>query len=267
MRTVMVLSATIGLLLTSCKKNNDPGHDNDEQEDPLLSQPVAGQLKVYFDKSTVDFSRYDSGFAILQREGTVNQYMKRFVKEKDFLKIDIDDLEEGKYRLMMYLDVKLKNGDKTVWRQFRYEKDIQILHSGIALKGPVNELKKDWKIYAVLSDAAKTFHLTIPLDCTDPYFELSQTGGQWEYIYLERAGYNKGSDGSKTLLGAAAFECQEGDCTDNHGNRADSETFRDWSAMIGTKQWNSGEFFVMVLNEDTGKDLVFNHVFDIPDLQ
>lgn len=263
----MVLSTTIGLLLMSCNKGKDGNKEIDGPDDPRLLQPVPDQLKVYFDKSTVEFARYDSGFVVLQREGTVVQYLKRFVKENNFLKIDIDELAEGKYKAIMYLNVKLRNNNKEIWRQYRYEKDIQILRSGVVIKGPVNELKKDWKLYGVLADAARSIQITVPLDCADPYFEITMNNKQWDYIYLERVGYKKNADGSKTHLGAASFECMEGACVDNNGNRAEATTFRDWSETIGAKQWNSGEFFVMLVNEETGKDALFSHVFDIPDLQ
>ena len=75
----MVLATTLGLLLSACKKNGD-GNDDPEEEDI----PVANQLKIYFDNTTVDFARYDSGFIVMQREGTGNQYLKRFVKGKNF---------------------------------------------------------------------------------------------------------------------------------------------------------------------------------------
>lgn len=263
----MVLSTTIGLLLMSCNKGKDGNNDTDGPDDPQLSQPVADQLKVYFDKSTVEFARYDSGFVVLQREGTGIQYLKRFVKGNKSLKIDIDDLTEGKYKAILYLNVKLKNDNKAIWRQFRYEKDIQILRSGVVIKGPVNNLKQEWKSYGVMTDAARSIHLTVPLDCTDPYFEITMNDRQWDYIYLERVAYKKKTDGSKTHLGADSFECIGGGCVDNNGNRAESNTFKIWSAKISATQWDSGEFFIMLVNESTGKDAIISHHFDIPDLQ
>ncbi|QEC40452.1 hypothetical protein [Pseudobacter ginsenosidimutans] len=260
-RTFMVLATTLGLLLTACKKNGDGNNDQDEQD-----TPVANQLKIYFDNSTVDFARYDSGFVVMQREGTGNQYLKRFVKGNKFLKIDIDDLQEGKYRTTIHLNVKMKNGNGAIWRQFRYEQDLQVLKSGVVIKGPVNELKKDWKIYTVMTDNVKSVHITIPLDCTDPYFEVYVNDDRWKYFYIERVAYKKGAGDNRTSLGAMSFECQ-GDCYDGNGNIADDETFKDWSAMLGSKQWDIGEYFIQLLGEREEDDLTILHSFDIPDLQ
>ncbi len=56
----------------------------------------------------------------------------------------------------------------------------------VVIKGPVNELKKDWKIYCVMTNNARSFHITVPLDCTDPYFEVYAKNAEWDYLYLER---------------------------------------------------------------------------------
>lgn len=257
----MVLATTLGLLLTACKKNGGGNDDQDEQD-----SPVANQLKVYFDNSTVDFTRYDSGFVMMQREGTGIQYLKRFVKGNNFLKIDIDDMQEAKYKTIIHLNVKLKNNNGVIWRQFRYEKDIQVVKSGIVIKGPVNELKKDWKIYSVMTDDVKSIHITVPLDCTDPYFEVYAKDDRWKYFYIERVAYKKGTGDNRTSLGAMSFECQ-GDCYDGNGNIADDETFKDWSAMIGAKQWDNGECFIQLLGESAEDDVTILHNYDIPDLQ
>lgn len=262
-RTFMVLATTLGLLLPSCKKNKDGNKDPDEQKQEI---PVANQLKVYFDNTTVDFARYDSGFVLLQREGTITQYLQRFVKDDKVIKIDIDGLTEGKYHIIMHLNVRLKNNNKEIWRQYRYEKDIQIVQSGVVIKGPVNELKKDWKIYCVMSDNNKRYHITIPLDCTDPYFEVYAKNAEWDYLYLERNAMKRNSSGSPTRVGAMHFECSE-NCFDNNGNLADAVTFKDWSEMISTKQWDAGELLIQLLHQNTGEDITIFHVYDIPDLQ
>lgn len=259
----MVLATTLGLLMTSCNKSKDK---DSEKDDPKLEIPIANQLKIYFDNSTVDLARYDSGFVILQREGTGIQYLKRFVKADNILKVDIDDLTEGKYKVSMHINVRLKNDNKQIWRQFRYEKDVQIVHAGVAIKGPVNELKKDWKIYGVMADINKTFHITLPIDCTDPHMEIYSRDPQWEYFYIERVAYKRTGEQSRTNLGAESFECY-GDCFDNNGNKVDNETFKNWATLIATKTWDVGEFFVLVNNTDPEKDLLFQHFYDIPDLQ
>lgn len=260
----MVLSTIIGLLLLSCKKEKD--NASGEPDDPLLSQPVADQLKVYFDKSTVDFTRYDSGFVLLQRQGTGIQYLKRFVKGKQLLRIDIDDLIEGNYKLTMYVNLKLKNSDKIVWRQFRIQKDIVLSRAGIAIKGPDNELKKEWQSYIVISDAERSYHVTVPVDCADPYFEVLVSDPQWDYIYVERAAYRKTSADNKTLIDDMAFECDNG-CVDGNGFIVDKETFKEWSANVAASQWNNAELGILLMNQETGRERQVWHYYDIPDLQ
>jgi hypothetical protein len=262
-RTVMVLATTLGLLLASCKKNKDGNKDADDHKQDI---PVARQLKVYFDETTVDFARYDSGFIVLQKEGNSTQYLKRFVKDNNALKIDIDGLAEGKYHTIMHLNVRLKNDNKAIWRQYRYEKDVQLVQSGVVIKGPVNELKKDWKIYCVMSNNTRSFHITVPLDCTDPYFEVYAKNAEWDHLYLERNAMKRNNTGNPTRVGAMHFECAEG-CFDSNGNLADGETFKDWSEMISTKQWDAGEFFIQLLHQNTGEDVTILYSYDIPDLQ
>lgn len=257
----MVLATTLGLLLGSCKK------DKDNKETDYPSEPVAGQLQIHFDQTTVELARIDSGFVILQREGSATQIMKRFVKGNQLLKIDIDGMPEAQYSVAMVLDMKLKNDNKFNWRQFRWKQDVRLINTGVAIKAPVNELKKDWKVYCVMSNPERSYSFTIPLDCTDPYFEAYVKNKEWDYLYLERNAFKRNSDGTKTRLDAMHYECAN-NCFDNNGNLSNAETFKNWAALVGTKEWHAGEFFIKLLHQEgEAKDILILYDYDIPDLQ
>lgn len=266
-KSLLLLAAVMGMLCTACSKKKDTEKDKEEEPAPdYPTTPVPGELQVHFDASTIELARVDSGYIVLQRAGSNTPYLKKFVKGNHLLKIDIDDLAEGQYSASFVLDMKLKNDNKVIWRQFRVKKDLQLVQAGVAVKAPVNELKKEWKPYVVLSDANRSYRLTVPMDCSDPYFELLSNDPQWEYVHFERAAYKRTGPNSKTPLGAKAFECANGECFDGNGFIIDTQTFKDWSENISAYPWDNAEIFLMLLNENTGKDITILHSFDIPDI-
>ena len=263
-KALMLLATLVGMLSSACSKNND----KDEEKEPdtvYPDKPTPGEFQVHFDASTIELARVDSGYIVLQRAGTAIQYLKKFIKGNQLLKVDIDGLVEGQYSVSIVLDMKLKNDNKVIWRQFRVKKDLQLLQAGVAVKAPVNELKKDWKPYVVLSDVTRSFQLTVPMDCTDPYFELLSRDPKWDYVYLERAAYKHNGTG-KTAQGGWSFQCDNG-CFDGNRFIINSEEFKDWSGMMSVKQWDNADVFLILAHQDTGEDYTILHNFDIPDVQ
>lgn len=266
-KALLLLAAVVGILSASCSKNKGNNEPVPEPAPDYPTAPVPGELQVHFDATTIELARVDSGYVLLQREGTGIQYLKKFIKGNQLLKVDIDGMPEGQYSASLVLDMKLKNDNKVIWRQFRVKKDLRLVQAGVAVKAPLNELKKEWKSYAVLSDATRSYRLTVPMDCSDPYFELLSNDPKWEYMYFERAAYKRTGPNSKTPLGAKSFECANGECFDGNGFIIDSAIFKDWSENISNYPWDNAEIFLILLHEDTGNDLTILHSFDIPDVQ
>ncbi|MGN6421104.1 MAG: hypothetical protein ACTHMC_26560 [Pseudobacter sp.] len=265
-KVLPLLAAVVGILSASCSKNNGKEEPAPEPAPEYPTAPVQGELQVHFDASTIELARVDSGYVVLQREGNGLQYLKRFTKGNHLLRIDIDGMAEGQYSASFVIDMKLKNDNKVIWRQFRVKKDLRLVQTGVAVKAPLNELKKEWKPYVVLSDATRSFQLTVPMDCSDPYFEFLRRDPKWDYVHFERAAYKRTGPNSKTPLGAKSFECANGECFDGNGFIIDSKIFEDWSGNISAYPWDNAEIFLILLNEDTGNDLTILHSFDIPDV-
>lgn len=263
----MLLATLVGMMSAACSKNNDKDKEKENEEETVYpDKPTPGEFQVHFDASTIELARVDSGYVLLQRAGTGIQYLKKFIKGNQLLKVDIDGMAEGQYSVSIVLDMKLKNDNKVIWRQFRVKKDLPLVQTGVAVKAPVNELKKDWKPYVVISDAARSFQLTVPMDCTDPYFELLSRDPKWDYVYFERAAYKRTGGTGKTAQGAWSFQC-DNQCFDGNGFIIDAEEFKDWSGMMNTKQWDNADVFLILAHQDTGEDYTILHNFDLPDVQ
>ena len=262
----MLLATLVGMMSAACSKNND----KDEEKEPdtvYPDKPTPGEFQVHFDASTIELARVDSGYVLLQRAGTGIQYLKKFTKGNQLLKVDIDGMAEGQYSVSIVLDMKLKNDNKVIWRQFRVKKDLALVQAGVAVKAPVNELKKDWKPYVVLSDATRSFQLTVPMDCADPYFELLSRDPKWDYVHFERAAYKRTGANSKAPLGGKSFECGNGECFDGNGFIINADEFKDWSENISAYPWDNADVFLILANVETGEDYTILHNFDLPDVQ
>lgn len=252
---MLLLMATTWLTVSCSKSKND---------DPGTKQPVAGQLAVVFDSKTIPFSLIDSGYVILRKEGNQIPYIKKFIKENNKLRITIDDLTPGNYTASMYVDAHLENNNTVIYREYRMEKQIKAGNEGIEVAGPTTALKKDWKAHVVFTNETRGFYTYVPLNGEDPTFEIIRNNKKWTYFYLERAAHERKGETNK-LLSAFSYQCSDcfGDGQYLHNNTA----FKNWSTELANYSWNNGVIIFIIMDEETGEDIQYSHVFDRPDLQ
>ena len=251
-----VLLAT-ALLSASCTKS--------KKEDKGEPQPIAGQLAVTFDNNTIPFHLIDSGYVALRKEGSQIATIKHFIRENNKLQIAIDDITPGNYTASLYIDAHLEDNNKVIYREYRIDKQIKAGNDGILISGPTTAIKKDWKPHVVFTNTEKGFYTYVPLNCEDPAFEVLIANRKWDYFYIERAAHQRTGSTNKQLS-SFSYNCSE-DCVGPSGYLFDKNIFRNWSTELANYSWNNGVIIFIIMDQQTGEEHQYSHIFERPDSQ
>jgi hypothetical protein len=238
-----------GLLLVfaqSCLKNSG---EYDETK----------RLRIVFTPQTISFNQLDSASVIFTKQGTSTAIFKRLQKLPDMLETEIEDLPAGNWNAEVYLNTK----KDTAGKSSRYKAKLSFAIEQIAnilMPAPAQQSTELWKKSIVLSTPQNEIVVTIPLDVTDPYFEIITKELKWDSFFIERAAFKRANNMNEQL-GAQTWTCTT-NCMGSDKIIFNSTAFAQFSEMMKSKQWNNAEVSVVIKDVDGQAEHEFFHAWD-----
>jgi hypothetical protein len=246
----LAVAVVFATLFASCSKN------------PVVEVPLTEkQLLVGFNAATIPVNLVDSAMVIFKKKGSTTQYLKRFDKGPASMQVAIDDLPNGEWTAEMYIDGR--SGNDTSRRQYRQEKSFtkDLRPGNVILNAPAGTIADAWKPSVILTDGAREVQVIVPLDNTDPGFEIRMKDKSWSQFFIERLANHRTQAGNETMA-SARWECS-GNCHTHDNWIFNTTAFRDFSEKVKTKTWNNGEISVEIKGNAPGKALSFFYIYKL----
>lgn len=228
-------------------------------------QTPAENLQVSFSNNTIEFSLVDSGTVIFKKEGSQTPILKRFTKGNKTLEVMVGDLLPGNYAAEIYVFGRLPNGPAGITRRYVQQVGFTLPYTqaaAITTPGPDGGFRNNWKPHAVLSDAARSIVLTVPLDCRDPYFEFIVNDTRWDYLYIDRVAFKRNGTMNE-LMASGKWECDQA-CYGADRFIGNKTAFAPFVQLLTNKEWDNADIDAIAINQATGEEVVLFYHFNKP---
>lgn len=225
----LVLAATV----ISCNKNNDT-----IQPVPVVEK----KLVINLQNSIVKTEEIDSASVVLTKQGSLNPVFQRLIKGLNTLETTIDGLSAGAWTAELDLYTKKQPDGKSY--QLVANKPFTITSGTgiVTITGPSLQATDGWKKRLVLSTTDNDIVVIIPVDVTDPYFEIRTKGLQWNLFSVERTAVN-----GTAVVANKKWVCNN-DCPGDDRLIYNSDTFVSFTEIIKTSPWTRNEIVISVGN-------------------
>lgn len=222
----LVLAAPI----ISCSKNNDT----------IPPVPVEKKLVINLQNSLVKTEEIDSARVVFRKQGSLNPVFQRLTKGLNTLETTIDSLPAGEWTAELDLYTKKQPDDKSY--QLVASKTFTITPGTgvVMINGPVLQGADGWKKRLVLSTTDNDIVVIIPVDVTDPYFEIRTKGLQWNFFSVERTAVS-----GTAVVANKKWVCNS-DCPGNDRLIYNSDAFVPFTEIIRTSPWTRNEIVISV---------------------
>lgn len=240
--TAAQLYILCALILTACSKSK-----ND------LTPIPDNSLYVTFSASTVLFTKVDSATVVLKKTGSQTEYFLHFNKASDKLHFPLDGFSAGEWTADMYI---FSRYDDKGGRLFHQQKTFTMPLTGqaIGISGPTGALTDSWQPSAFIRDNTNGISITIPLDATDPHFDIQVADSKWNSFSVERAVLKKIPGTGNELKATDTWACNNG-CYTHNKAIINNTAFVSFAQQAATKDWNNGELTIIVKDEQAGVTL------------
>jgi len=238
-----VLLFTTGIYVTACQK--------DVSADEPAPPPAPKSAHIAFGTASIGLDKADSVLVKLTNADKTKTLAGKAVKKSADYLVTLDTLPAGSWQMDLEVYSKPGNGG------FKYtiSKNVTLpLTEDLTINGPTALLADQWKSFLFIKETG--FSVTVPLDPTDPAFEVRTFQGPWEYVNVERHVY-KGT----TELDADGFQCNN-NCFPGNGILKDNTYFVNFSNNVKTLDWNKGEIYIMLINTPTNDDKTIYWLYD-----
>lgn len=250
-KMVLVVAAALALFI-ACKKDKDK---------PAEDQPADKEFIVAFESGSIDQGLVDSAFVILKKAGSAQQIFKRFDKHTKNLSFYLEDLSAGNWTAEMYIFARF---NQSGGRRYLQEKAFTIPQGGIknsiTINAPTGTITDAWKPYAFFKDETYGVSVAIPLDATNPHFDVTVRDGKWNYFYIERYADKRLQGGGNTKVAEQIWDCSTG-CYTSDRFINNNTAFLPFVQEVGNKEWDNG-LIIVVIKADGGLAVQFSHRYD-----
>ena len=225
----LVLAAAV----ISCNKNNDT-----IQPVPVVEK----KLVINLQNSIVRTEEIDSASVVLRKQGSINPVFQRLIKGLNTLETTIDGLSAGEWTAELDLYTK-KQPDGNSYQLVANKTFTITSGTGIVtITGPSLQATDGWKKQLVLSTSDNDIVVIIPVDVTDPYFEIRTKGLQWNLFSVERTAVN-----GTAVVANKKWICNN-DCPGDDRLIYNSDAFVSFTEIIKTSPWTRNEIVITVGN-------------------
>ncbi|MDF2191538.1 hypothetical protein [Paraflavitalea sp. CAU 1676] len=224
---------------------------NKDKEDEPVPEPVPKSAHIAFGTSSIGLAKADSVLVTLVNADKTKTITGKGAKKTTDYLVALDTLPAGNWQMDVTVYSKPGNGG------FKYtlSKTLTLpLAEKLTIEGPTSLLADQWKSLLYIKEAG--FSITVPLDPTDPAFEVRSFQGPWGYVNVERHLF-KGT----TSLDAEVFQCGA-ECFPASNIISNNTTFADFSNRAKTKDWNKGEIYIFLINTATNDDKTIYWQYD-----
>jgi hypothetical protein len=246
-RTLIKATACLSLVaLTACSKS---------KSDPQPAPVPANSLGIRFSATTIAIEQVDSATIVLQKQGSQTQYFQRFDKGNGLLQVSVESLSAGEWTARMFIYTRAEKEDKGQGvRMYEQQKTFTLPLNGasIDLAAPTGKLTDSWKPFVFIRDNVNRISAFIPMDATDPAFQVIVADSKWSWFYVERSTHKYQGIGN-LLLTTGTWTCTSG-CFTHQNAIINNTAFIPFSQEAPTKNWDNGEVMVIVKNMETGME-------------
>ena len=223
----LVLAVTI----ISCNKTTNPIPG---------PEPTEKKIVINLVNSIVKTEQVDSANIVFKKQGSLTPIFQRLVKGTNTLETTIDGLSAGEWTAELDLYTK-KQADGKSYEHIAIKTFSITSGTGtIALNGPSMQTTDGWKRRLVLSTSDNDIVVIIPVDVTDPYFEIRTRGLQWNFFSVERTAVS-----GNAVVANKKWVCNN-DCPGNDRLIYNSDEFIPFTDIIKTSSWTRNDIFITV---------------------
>lgn len=227
---VLILAFTTAII--SCNKNNDT----------VPTVPVEKKLIVNLQNSTVKTEEIDSASVVFRKQGSFNPVFQRLVRKTNTLEATFDGLPAGEWTAELDLYTKKQTDGKSFEHVATKSFTITSSTGVVTINGPSLQGADGWKKRLVLSTSDNDIVVIIPVDVTDPYFEIRTKGFQWNSFSVERTAVS-----GTAVVANKRWVCNN-DCPGDDRLIYNSDAFVSFTEIIKNTPWTRNEIVVSVGN-------------------
>lgn len=232
-----LLSPVLFLLVPACKKTDSP----------------VTQLIIKFTSPGIALNQIELATVVFTKVGSSEKIHKALEKTVSALQTPLTGLSAGNWQAEIHL--RTTKGADGYQRKFILKKTFTWPTTSIALTAPTGKMTDNWQQFVLLGNLNAGAIITVPLDPTDPYFEMHVLDKKWDYFYIDRSIRNQNGT-TNEYIDQAEWECSA-NCFTEEDKIIDSTAFAPFSNRAKSKTWNNGEIFVILLNVRTGMENIY----------
>ena len=229
---IAVLFLVLTAPIISCNKDNNLSP----------AEPVEKKLVINLQNSVINTADIDSANVVLKKQGALNPVFQRLIKGTNTLETTIDGLPAGEWIAELDLYTKKQTDGKSY--EYVASKTFAITSGTgvVSINGPTFQSGDGWKKRLVLSTTDNDIVVIIPVDVTDPYFEIRTKGLQWNFFSVERTAVS-----GTAVVANKKWICNNG-CPGDDRLIYDSSEFVPFTDIIKTTPWTRNEIVISVGN-------------------
>jgi hypothetical protein len=225
----LVLVVTI----VSCNKTTNPIPE---------PEPTEKKIVINLVNSFVKTEQIDSANIVFKKQGSLNPVFQRLIKGTNTLETTIDGLPAGEWTAELDLYTKKQADGKSYEHIASKTFAITSGTSTITINGPTLQTTDGWKKRLVLSTSDNDIVVIIPVDVTDPYFEIRTKELQWNFFSVERTAVS-----GSAVVANKKWVCNN-DCPGNDRLIYNSDEFIPFIEIIKTSSWTRNDIVISVGN-------------------
>jgi len=232
----------------SCSKTTNP-----------IAEPEPTEKKIVINlmNSMVKAEDIDSATIIFKKQGSLNPVFQRLIKNSNTLETTTDGLSAGEWTAELDMYTKKQADGKSYEHIASKPFTITSGTGTIAINGPTNQTADGWKKRLVLSTADNDIVVIIPVDLTDPYFEIRTGSLQWNFFSVERTAVS-----GTAVIANKKWVCNN-NCAGNDRLIYNSNEFIPFIDIIKTSSWTRNDIIISVGNLQNQEFKDFVHEWNL----
>ena len=245
------LLATFMIFLHSCKK--------DDIAIPDPPPPVVGDrtFEIQFNQNTIALEEVDSVVVIFKKTNSNISSLQRFRKLNGKLVTTLESFPTAEFNAEVFLYTKGPHLNKS----FQFTRSMRFMISNmiktVSTIAPGISGSNSWEKHVVMF--AEDIRIIIPLDHTNPYFELRTQNPRWDAFSVEKAAFNR-TGNINAQVSSQLYECK--DCFFLNRNISNKEAFVPFASGLLNKSWNNGEVTVRITDVEQKTTWEFYHAWN-----
>ncbi len=99
-------------------------------------------------------------------------------------------------------------------RRYKQEKAFVVptggIKNSITLNAPTGSITDAWKSYAFFRYVAEGISVSVPIDASNPHFDVEVGEAKWNHFYIERYASNRLTGGANAKVAEQIWDCTSG---------------------------------------------------------